>query len=120
MAQTIIKVTPNKAVVKVADADYTINLATDLLFTGQTVSGSPKVYITGIKYSNNASGKIIITRNAVKVCTLSYAQTLNFDNYSLTENATSNIVITCPADSFVILELSKVEGYSDVIANVGA
>lgn len=120
MAKTIIKVTPNKAVVKITDANDSIALATDLLFTGQVVSGTPKVYITGIKYSNNANGKTILTRNSIKVCTLSYAGTLNFDNYALTESSTSNIDVTCPLDSFVILELSKVEGYSDVIGNIGA
>lgn len=120
MAKTIIKVTPTKAVVKITDADATIALATDLLFTGQTVSGIPKVYITGIKYSNNASGKVIITRNAVKVCTLSYADSFSFETYSLTENAISDIVVTCPVDSFVILELSKTDGYSDITPNIGA
>lgn len=120
MAKTIIKLTPTKAVVKISDANATISLATDLLYAGQTVSGTPKVYITGIKYSNPSVSLSRFSRNAVNVMTLAYADEFIFETYALTENAISDIVVTCPTDSFVIFELTKVDGYSDVIPNVGA
>jgi hypothetical protein len=121
MAKKIIKLTPTKAVVKIIDSNETISLATDLLFAGQTVSGSPKVYITGVLYSNTGvSSHIHITRNGDKVLCLGFAQDFKFENYAITEQPTSDIVVVCPTDSFVILELTKTEGYSDVISNVGA
>lgn len=120
MTKTVVKVTPNKAVVKVVDANATISLATDLLFTGQTVSGTPKVYITGVWFCCDGNTHIHVTRNSVDALKLSYASKFEFPTFAITENATSDIVITCPANSMVILELSKTEGYSDVIANIGA
>lgn len=119
MAKTILKVTPNKAIVKINDAGSTISLATDLLFTGQTVSGTPKVYITGVTFSNTGTAaQVDLTRNAVKVMSLAFSGQMDFP-CALTENAISDIVVACPANSFVILELSKTDGYSNVIPNVG-
>lgn len=129
--KNIIKLTPTKAIIQILDATETISLDTDLLFTGvvqsgfipQTVSGTPTVNITGVRYSLPASSPstnpTTITRNGVKVLNLNGSQNHEFQ-YSIISNNTSNIVVNCPSGGMVFLELNKIAGYSDVIPNVGA
>ena len=127
MAKNIIKITPTKAIVQIIDAGATISLATDLLFAGtvqagfapQVVSGTPKVNITGVTYSLPSASGSLVTRGGANVLALQNSDNKEFQ-YSIVMNNTSDIVVTCPSGGMVILELSKIGGYSDVIPNIAA
>lgn len=119
MAKNIIKITPTKAVIQIIDAGATISLATDLLFTGQTVSGTPTVNITNIIYSCAPTENISVTRNSVKTLSVAGTAHQNFP-YSVIANNTSDIVVVCPTNGMIFIELSKIAGYTETtIPNVG-
>jgi hypothetical protein len=116
MTKRLIKVTPTKATVQFIDAGGTLSLGTDLLSAGQTPSGSPKVYITGLTFSCAPTENISITRNSVKTISVTNVGHLDM---AMTLDATSDIVVACPANGMIIIELSKVDGYSSTIPNIG-
>lgn len=100
-------------------------------FTGQTVSsggtiglalfgtgdseavGTPKVHIRKVRYSTQSgtNNGIRITRNGVD--TLQLFQSGDFETGSLSENETSNIVVTIDGSGTLILDLAKREGYEN-------
>lgn len=121
--KVLIQHSNTRATVKVANATVggadtaSINISTDLLFTdgsgtAQTVS-SPKVNINKIYYSVPSSGSVTLTRNGVIVATLYGHDTI--EGFGLAENNGSNIDISFSAGGTIILELSKVSGFSNVL-----
>lgn len=124
VTKTFMKKTHQTVDVRVAGtADaVTINLATDLLPTGQVLDGSTqKVSIIGVNWSGASGGLVTITRNNVVIMSLqtSSAGMLNFDGQQMnpenTEEA-SNIVVTISgAQAECWLRLRKTFGYKTTI-----
>lgn len=123
--QAIIKFTPDTIG---AGGTWTVGLGTTG-YTGQTVGsggtvglalfgtgdsdsvGTPKVHIRSVKYSTQSgtTNGIRITRNNVD--TLQLFQSGEFETGSLSENETSNIVVTIDGSGSLILDLVKRDGY---------
>ena len=124
VVKTILKKTHQEAVVKVAGtaATGTINLATDLLATGQVLDGATQtVTIIGATWTGAADGIITINRGGVTVMTLqaNAAGMLYFDGQSMvpeTIGSTANIdVVISGAQSECWLKIRKVGGYKTTI-----
>jgi antitoxin (DNA-binding transcriptional repressor) of toxin-antitoxin stability system len=124
ITKTLIQKTNARATVKVtataANDTTTINLATELNVTGETVT-TPVVNIAKIWYSVSSAGSVTITRNGIVVAKLFGHDTM--DGFALNEQNTHNIVVTfdTSAGGTVILELGKTSGYflPDSLANRG-
>jgi len=121
--KTIFKKTYGEALVKVAGtaAAETINLATDLLATNESLleGGTPTVNIAAVTWTGAVAGVITITRNSVVVMTLNAGASgfLDFGGQLFppdsTEN-TSNIVVTISGgQSECWIRLRKVSGYKN-------
>lgn len=112
MAITVLKKTPIHCVVKVTGTGaQTVTLAS-LATTNQTAS-SPKVNITGLTWSVPA-GNATIARNAQNLWIVTGAYQPQMNGWSDIEQNLSDIVVTLPAGGgTVVLELMKVDGYSD-------
>lgn len=84
------------------------------LYKGQ-FGVSPVVNITGITWAVGASDETAtITRNSVVTWTLSGSDDLNFSGWTDNRENTSDIVVATPTNgATVIVELTKVGGYSD-------
>lgn len=123
MAKFIIKTTQNKAVVRITTdiaGTETINLQTDILCPTQAISGSTQtVDIDSVKFSVLSGQSLTVARNSVNVLSLTGTDHWQFDGYSISQNNTSNIVITSAGSCTIILELSKQSGYTATVPNVG-
>jgi len=84
------------------------------LFKGQ-FGASPVVNITGVTWSIGAYDETAtITRNSVVTWKLSGSDELQFNGWTDNRENTSDIVIATPANGgTVVVELTKVSGYSD-------
>ena len=134
--KTVLRVTNNRAIVRVvgttASDTATITLNSDLVGTGDalTAGGTPTANISMIKSSTLNS--ITVVRNSVTVAALYGADLLDQPEFTLTDQNTSDIVVTFVGGAGAIwLDITKVAGYSpkfesaqfgggDNIANVGS
>lgn len=124
VTKTIMRKTHQTVEVRVAGTSdsATINLAEDLLPTGQVLDGSTqKVSIIGVNWTGASGGVITITRNSVVIMTLQTgaAGMIYFDGQQMgsenTEEA-SNIVVTISgAQSECWIKLRKTFGYKTTI-----
>lgn len=120
MAYRVMYQTETKAVVKVwgTGSSDTITLATDLLSTTMTVTGTPTVNITQVMwFVSNVSGAdaVTVTRNSVPVFNLYQNGQLDFageGGFSDDTANTSNIVVSIVGTGGCYLMLRKVAGYS--------
>jgi hypothetical protein len=122
--KTVLKVTHQEAVVKVAGtaAAQTISLASDLLPTGQVLDGATQtVNIVGATWTGAANGIITIARGATTIMTL---QANNSNQLDLggqqmipdtTANTTDITVTISGAQAECWLKLRKVGGYKTTI-----
>lgn len=116
--KTIIKVTPNAAVVKIwgTAGSATIDLNVDLLTTLETSPiAAPTVHINGITaYCLSASGNLIV-RNSKTLWELGNVPVnWRFEGWCDNMEPTSDIVVTLGASGGVIvLELTKKGGFGD-------
>jgi len=97
------------------NAVYTGSYKSDFLHYGQIFTlASPKVHIAEMSYSCNASGELTITRAGTVTHKL-FGNAVNFHAPS-PENSTTDIVVAFAtgAGGTIILELSKMEGFSAV------
>lgn len=121
VTKTIISNSNTRSVIKIVGTvsgdTSTISLATDLPVSGQTTA-TPKANITKIWFSVAAAGEVTITRNTVVVAKLFGSDT--FDCFGLAENNGSDIVVTFTntTGGTVILECSKISGYSSMLPDV--
>jgi len=96
-------------------ASYTGSYKSDFLHYGQVFTqASPKVNIAEMSYSCNAAGDITLTRNSVVTHKL-FGTAVGFHAPS-SEQSDQNIVVlfTTTAGGTLMLELSKVEGFSAI------
>ena len=122
MAKQILKVNQTKAVIEVVldeAGTETIALATDLLCSTQTVSGTPTVDIDSVKFSVQPTQLATVTRNSVNVLQLYGTDHWQLDGYAQNVQNTQNIVVTLAGAGTVILELAKKAGYSATVPNTG-
>ncbi len=108
VTKTVVKSTHNNAVVKVINdssgaASTTITLATDLLRSNETISGSPSVSIGRLEFSSmNGGAGIKIVRNSVVIMQLenSGCFELPFNEDSIQN--TSDLVITLDRGTLIM------------------
>lgn len=124
VVKTILKVSDNEAVVKVAgiSGSATVNLATDLLGVNEVVDGSEQfVSIAGVQWSGDTDGVIKISRDGTNVIILQTSSPGQFDMLGQmltpdTTNATKNVVVTISgAECQCWVRLKKVSGYKSKI-----
>ena len=126
--QSTIRFTPNSIG---AGATYTVGLSTTG-FTGQIVGsggtvglaltfvegvspfgiGTPRVNIKKVKWScSGTTSGIKITRNGIDV--LQLFQSGEIDTGAISQNNTSNIVVTIDGSGTLFMDLAKVMGYEN-------
>ena len=133
LTKTLIKANETEAVVKIAGSDTAasvIALATDILATGQTVTGTPKVNIIGVQWSGEAGGAIKIARNGTRIMSLvtdnpGYMDMMGTEIPPDNINNTNDISVTITNSSNaavqgeVYLRLRKTSGYGSPAYNAG-
>ena len=122
MAKNILRLDEKKAVVKLTGSGVstteTVTLATDLLSTTQSVSGTPKVNILGFMWLGAAAATITITRNGTTIATISDSSgQMDFMTGEFVENInnTSDIVVTIAGTAQIWMTLRKDSGYASKI-----
>ena len=121
MALAILRQTETLAVVKVYGAGATtITLATDLLSSTMTVTGTPTVNIAHVTWycSSGASDSVSIARNGVNIMHLYQNGQFDFageGGFSDTVQNTQNIVVTITGTGGCYLTLRKEAGYSSKV-----
>lgn len=121
VTKTIIQNSNTRTVVKIvgtASGDTSIiSLASDLPASGQTTA-TPKANITKVWYSVAGTGDATVVRNSVTALKLFGSDVI--DCFGLAENNGSDIVVTFTnsAGGTVILECSKISGYSSMLPDV--
>lgn len=121
MTKRVMWQTETAACVKVygTNSTDTISLATDLLSSTMTVSGSPTVNITAVTwYSDDIGQGVTVTRNSVPILNLpSVGQLLLSPQFGITEDTqnTSDLVVTLSGTGGCYLTLRKVAGYASKI-----
>lgn len=133
LSKSIIKVSDTEAIVRIAGKDtaaVTINIATDILSTNQTVSGTPTVTITGVQWAGEPGAIYKVDRNGTRIVT-PLADNGNFIDFMGTAfppentNSTSNIDVTivtaagAAVQGELWLRLRKVSGYVTPALNAG-
>jgi hypothetical protein len=117
-----IGITPGTTVTEIHDHYVTLSAPTtadssgDYTFDSQVyTSGVSKVNINKVYYDTDVTGGIQITRNSVDVLSFTRSGIWQFDGFSLSENNTSDIVVTLSGTfaSTLIIEVRKVGGYGD-------
>jgi membrane-associated PAP2 superfamily phosphatase len=112
--KTITKLTTTDSIVRIvatAAADTsTIDLQTDLKMANETLAANQSVYITAVLTSTNDSIKLV--RNAVTVADLYGSNQFLEAEWALTDQPTSDIVVTFAGPGTVIMHLKKVAGYN--------
>ena len=105
----------NYLVTEVVAATYTGSYKSDFLHYGQIfTTASPKVNIAEMSYTCNSAGLISLTRNSVVTHQL-FGSLVGFHAPS-SEQSDQNVVVlfTTTVGGTLILELSKVEGFSSI------
>lgn len=123
MSKRVMYQTETKAVVKVwgTDSSDTITLATDLLSSTMTVTGTPTANITNVTwFVSNLTGAdaVTVTRNSVPVFNLYQNGKLDFageGGFSDDTENTSNIVVSIVGTGGCYLTFRKAAGYSSKI-----
>lgn len=115
--KTVIRNNINKCLIRIvgttASDTATITLNTDCLgaFEALTAGGTVKVNIAKVKSSTLNS--ITLVRNSVTVGAFYGADVIDESDWVLTDQNTSDIVVTFVGGAgMVLLELTKVEGFS--------
>jgi hypothetical protein len=115
--KTVLRVNNNRAIVRIvgtAGGDTsTITLNSDLVGSGDalTSGGTPTAYVTRVKTSS--ANSVTLVRNGVTVGAFYGSDVIEESDWVLTDQATSDIVVTFVGGAgMVILELTKVSGYS--------
>lgn len=117
LAKTILKMSPQEAIVKwTGSGTDTLTLAS-LVATGQTLTGTvnPSAVITGADASVDGAGICTVTRNSVEVLHVHDNYSFHSDNFLgavLSENSASDIAVSLAALGTLILKVRKVHGYS--------
>ena len=108
-------VAKNVLVDEAVAATYANSYKSEFLHYGQVFNtATPKVNIAEMSYTCNAGGKITLTRNAVVTHAL-FGSLIGFHAPSNEENASDVVVLfDTTAGGTLVLELSKVEGFSSV------
>jgi hypothetical protein len=112
-----IKADPREVIVKwTGSGTDTLTLAS-LVSSGQTVTGTPGVFILGLSTSVDGGGTCIVTRNSEETFHV-------HDNYEfqtdgiiqavVNENSGSDIVVTLSTTGTAIIRVKKVQGYSGI------
>lgn len=118
LVKTILKMSPQEAIVKwTGSGTDTLTLAS-LVATGQSLTGDPALpsaHITGVKASIDTAANFTIVRNAVEVLHAHDNFTFQSEDFLhsvLSEQASSDIVVTLAALGTLIIKVKKVHGYS--------
>ncbi len=112
--KTVTKLTTTDAIVRIvatAAADAaTVDLQTDLKMANETIGADQTVYITAVLTSTNDSIKI--QRNSVTVSDLYGNNQFIEAEWTLTDQATHDIITTFTGPGTIVMHLKKVNGYN--------